>query len=173
MESNWQNKSVVYDSGYVPLFVRIICVLLGLALLGISATMVAAGLRIIDVFPTNLTGFNLWWKVSLVSLILFVASITFLQVWFERISLVLDRQAGELTRISALMLWTRRRRIPITAAKSVKIACSLLLATPAWDVKLMLNTDKCFWLARLYTSESAIELAEDISMNLHIPLTEN
>lgn len=172
MNKNPPNSNVVYDSGYVPLFARVTCVIIGLVMLGICAVIIAAGARVIDIFPATARGFNLWWKISVISAVLLASSIVFLQVWFERVSLVLDRQENMLIRVSALMLWTTRHRVPVSSAKSVVISCSYILASPAWDVKLMLVTDKCFWLARMYSSEAAIELAEDICQNLQIPLSQ-
>jgi hypothetical protein len=168
MALSTSNTEILYDSGRVPLWWRLPCLLLALLSLAIVVDLVAlpvVGQTLLLPPPVELP---LGWLPAVLGTLFLAAFL--LQVWLGRKRILWEAESGELLLEDRWLLGTARRRTgPMTLA-AVLVRGKRLRASTFWDIYLRDCDGRVTWLTRAYAEADAHAIGGRIAAAIKRPL---
>jgi hypothetical protein len=162
------NAEILYDSGRVPLWLRLPCLLLALLCLAIAIDLVAlpvAGQTLLLPPPVELP---LGWLPAVLGAVLLAAFLS--QVWLGRKRILWEAGCGELLLEDRWLLGTSRRRIGRPALAAVQVRLKRLRASTFWDIYIRGRCGRVTWLTRAYAGADAQAVGGRIAAAIGRPL---
>ena len=159
---------ILYDSGRVPLLIRVPCLLLAflcLAILFDLAVLLAFDRTVLLPPPTDLPA---GWLVAFAGTAVLAAFM--LSVWVGRTRIIWDAELGVLQVEGRWLFGTTRRNLPQAELAVVRIRHGRILGSSAWNVSLLDSSGRENWLTQLNTEAVARSLGERIAEATHKPL---
>lgn len=149
---------LLYDTGPVPLFVR-------LGTLPFAALCVVVGYKLLREEAARLgSGQSLLGLVALALLLLL-----FVQLWFWRSWLFFDGAQQALVQRHRGLFGASNRRTAAREVAQVLVRPGHLRASQFWDVALVLTSGRRCWLTRIHQEPQAQRLAQVLAETLDLP----
>lgn len=161
-------ETLLYDTGNLPLWVRLPTVLAGVFALWLSAHLVSSHLFGYDLgLPT--TG------ESGSPLLGFIVTLGlggfFVSVWFLRNRIVFDSKQCQIVVHHFGLFGQSQRKIPLDGAKGVYVRPGRVRASRFWDLGIEFTDGSRRWLTRVYNGAEAT--ARVFSERTGLPLVSN
>jgi hypothetical protein len=161
------NAEILYDSGRVPLWLRLPCLLLALLCLAIVIDLIA--LRVVGhtllLPPGKLPS---GWLPAVLGTSLLAAFV--LQVWLGGRRILWEAACGQLLLEDPWLLGTWRRRLDQRACAAVRVRRTHLLASTFWDISIRERGGRATWLTCASNEAEAHAVGGRIAAALQCPL---
>ena len=159
------NEQLLYDTGRLPIWLRLPIALFGLFVLWLSAHIASSHPFGHDL-GLHLTG---WSGSPLMGFIVALGlGLFFVSVWFLRNRIVFDSGRGEVVVRHSGLFGRSQRRIPLAGARAVYVEYARLLASTFWDIGIEFDNGRREWVTRVYAG--ADDTARVFSESTKLPV---